>query len=1373
MGKFSDPNYKLLKDYFDILVAERTGTDKSYLIGPNKTVVSDGGVYTILYEDHPDRGYVGHRFTIDSITGNRFKMTYQGVENDNLTITTGPTGSPNTLTTSVELSAFGIGNDFYFRKDSFFHFWLARPTQDDVYHDYCNQEKTFLFFGKIWPSGLNQYVIEFEGLKDFTLHGLPEHNQTINMIEWLKVYWDQVHHEMYSMTKHFWSMFDAREIDIRWLAYIAQIYGIEISETILNELTLREWVENLPYFLKRIGTYNALYIIWKVFMQNTNNKLNVYERWGEWCTQTLDKTFGGVKDSFVDHHFLEFYGIQPSGGAGEEYYSQYDPVNYPTHTLTAPASCGTFSWNLGVAENFLATNYENLNCSIGQITGETIEVTGYDPQRTTTAVMYISGGNYSGDFTHSIGVEMDVATSGSSNLVFWGMANEVAMMSDMIGDFICLSYEITPSNGRYFQLSEYEGGVLTNYVNSSFPYLGNRPYYVIITRTGSTLSATIFDRERKWADDFVESISIGTLTDVDTYSNLYFLNTIRKLGHGRWYGTIYSLYTQDISYTRTVGASGNPVITPHYKVQIDLSTEPLGDIFDDATIISENVITELYRNFEYVRPSMKYAHYEELIAPFAQVDRVGDSISLYSRQSNGFFNTFFTGSQYLSAGGNTGLGGVATSSHFQQFATKIWTITHELDSTNLLVQPWIFTGIDADNAKMIIPDSIQIIDNETVQIIFNESYRGIVSIAAPVTGQTGVTYVNSVSASPSASWGIQHNLDTNTPTGSAGVGYYSPPGPVVMHWDNNGYRMFPEVNYMITDDRLDVTWDSDTGDGSDFSAAGISLVRRSDYYHIQSDPSDEWIIEHNLNSFVIPQFYRRDASIANDKEFFPVEVTAVDENTLRVNWDSIVRGYAHIVQVPRERVVYSPYTCDKFGIGMCADVLGYWKVGTGESTIWNPFVENDLESPVASGTFYKIEDDVNTIFIDFIVPENIDPVDIKEVGLFNYLDDLILYSRSSGLYKPDNVQTYFHYRIEKLNSSSSSSQSSSSTSSSSESSSSSSSSSSLSSSSSSLSSSSSSTSLSSSSSSTSNFVPTGLDWTFRSTPNIAHSIGYGDNQFVAGGQVIGGVNGIMTSPDGDVWTQRNAQGSTIFYTVSYTGSNGYIAMGSGSDGTQYSSDGITWTIGTQETSGLTWRGSAYGQPFDRIVGVSQQGYIASSDDGGANWTNRLTGAGGTYGVTFAPSGAGGLFVVVSSSGTNRAITSPDGITWTFHSCPSYTWRDVTYSPDISGGMFVAVANTGNVMHSFDGKNWILGTCPNKAWIAVRWSSEIQMFAATAFSGTSQRSMFSLDGINWTLANTPADHQWWDLAASSGSSLNRFVAVNSNIAASAAMVGIPF
>jgi hypothetical protein len=672
MGKFSDPNYKLLKDYFDILVAVRTGTQKSYLIGPNKTIVSDGGLYTILYEDHPTRGYVGHRFIIQEIAGNRFKMKYEGLES----------------TFSLASSAFDIGNEMYFRKDSFFHYWLARPEQDDLYHDYCNQERTFLFFGKIWPVSNqdNIYSIEFEGLKDFTLKGLPQTNQTVNMTEWLKVYWDQIHHEMYNMTKTFWSMFDAREIDLRWLGYIAGIYGIEISEEILNELPLREWVENLPYFLKRVGTYNALYIVWKVFMANTANQLNVYERWGEWCTQNLSDVFLDIEDQFVDYHFLEFYGTQPSGGAGDYYYSKYDPVNYPTHAQQAPSGdCSTFGWDIGLGDNYNLFSQKNLNCSIDNIFYNQFDITGYDPARFSTQAIFLSAAtpSYSGNFIHTTGVEMSSVTPTASNIVFWALSNEYAQMFDHTGDYLSLSFETSGSGDLYFKLVEKYSGV-NNVVKTSYPYALDTAYYVLIQRDSSDLDLTIYSRERRWSEDILETVTLP-LSAVQSYTFLYALNGRRIEGHGEYTGKIYGLSTNNTS-TQIIAATGANVITPHYKVQIDLSTEPLGNIFDDDTIISQGVITELIRNWEYVRPVSKYAHYEELIAPSAQMDRIGQSIPLYPRTANGYFNTIFTGSKYLSAGGGINGSGENTVSYFQESASKTWNIRHNLNCPYVLVQ---------------------------------------------------------------------------------------------------------------------------------------------------------------------------------------------------------------------------------------------------------------------------------------------------------------------------------------------------------------------------------------------------------------------------------------------------------------------------------------------------------------------------------------------------------------------------------------------------------------------------------------------------------------------------------------------------------------
>ena len=147
MSKFSDSNYELLSTYLDAVRTISSGNNSAYVIGPKKSLMSEGG-YITLYENSPTKGYVGHNFSITEIDGNRFKMQYQGLES----------------TFSIATSAFDIGNEFYFRKDSEFHAWLAR-TSNEEYRNYCNTEKTFLYFGKIWPSpGTNSYVIEFEGM---------------------------------------------------------------------------------------------------------------------------------------------------------------------------------------------------------------------------------------------------------------------------------------------------------------------------------------------------------------------------------------------------------------------------------------------------------------------------------------------------------------------------------------------------------------------------------------------------------------------------------------------------------------------------------------------------------------------------------------------------------------------------------------------------------------------------------------------------------------------------------------------------------------------------------------------------------------------------------------------------------------------------------------------------------------------------------------------------------------------------------------------------------------------------------------------------------------------------------------------------------
>jgi len=94
--------------------------------------------------------------------------------------------------------------------------------------------------------------------------------------------------------------------------------------------------------------------------------------------------------------------------------------------------------------------------------------------------------------------------------------------------------------------------------------------------------------------------------------------------------------------------SGSMVISPHYIVEVDMTSEPFGQSFNSNEVISQTQIEELIRNWDYVRPAGKFVQYQQLIAP-AAAQRSTDLVNnLYAESLLGYFDTTFTGSQFLS-----------------------------------------------------------------------------------------------------------------------------------------------------------------------------------------------------------------------------------------------------------------------------------------------------------------------------------------------------------------------------------------------------------------------------------------------------------------------------------------------------------------------------------------------------------------------------------------------------------------------------------------------------------------------------------------------------------------------------------------------------
>jgi hypothetical protein len=179
-----------------------------------------------------------------------------------------------------------------------------------------------------------------------------------------------------------------------------------------------------------------------------------------------------------------------------------------------------------------------------------------------------------------------------------------------------------------------------------------------------------------------------------------------------------------------------------------------------------------------------------------------------------------------------------------------------------------------------------------------------------------------------------------------------------------------------------------------------------------------------------------------------------------------------------------------------------------------------------------------------------------------------------------------------------------------------------------------------------------------------------------------------------------------------------------------------------------WSSVTYGN--GTFVAVSEGGTnrVMTSPDG-ITWTARSAAEQNTWqSITYGDN----LFVAVSSGGTNRVMTSPDGITWTARSAAEQnTWQSITYGDNL----FVAVSSFGinQVMTSPDGITWTARSAaePN-LWTSVTYGDNL--FVAVSGTGTN-RVMTSPDGITWTARSAAQQNIWTSVTYGD----NLFVAVS--------------
>jgi len=221
------------------------------------------------------------------------------------------------------------------------------------------------------------------------------------------------------------------------------------------------------------------------------------------------------------------------------------------------------------------------------------------------------------------------------------------------------------------------------------------------------------------------------------------------------------------------------------------------------------------------------------------------------------------------------------------------------------------------------------------------------------------------------------------------------------------------------------------------------------------------------------------------------------------------------------------------------------------------------------------------------------------------------------------------------------------------------------------------------------------------------------------------------------WTTTNSNSGKweSVYTITNASSSSYIR-------------GVDWSAGSISSS-YAWNSVAYGNGV--FVAVAIDYGIAYSRDG-INWVLNSGSITTNYwtSVTFGR----GLFVAVANAGSNRLMTSPDGINWTVRTVEGYAWTSVTYG----NGLFVAVAN-GRVMTSPDGVTWTSVAVAATSWNSVTYGNGLYV-AVSNTAGTPSainRVMTSPDGVTWTIRTAAASEQWNSITYGNGI----FVAVASS------------
>lgn len=762
MPKFSDSSFNILNTYFEEANYKTdSSTNGGSLIGGNTGIVASGGywfVFYIIYENE----YKKVRFHMDKddyVSGNSFIFTKHPDDPD-----------------------FESGSNVYFKIGDAFYTWLIKNTT--LYKDYINTNVPFLYFGKIYPNNGEGYIINFYGMKDYVLEALPEHNRTQNLSELFKLYFDNIYQKIYNLSKNVKTLLDPSEVDIDYLNYIADMYNVTIRNS-LNEVKKREFVKNIIYLLKRIGTYSSVYIVWKLISRDPYNNINIYERWH-------DKEYPSapVLPNFKDHLYTSFYDpvIYRKGCAGDRFYYIGDNI-----TKTKPGfyfhNEKTIKYDVWDVDNVFNDKEILVQCFNFRKTlvPENITLTNdkvyieYNGNEECSVILANS------DYTHTQFI------SGSTWIINHNLDNkEVILNVYNSEDKFIFSYEAELINENTCNVCFGDANI-SGYVNILKPdYVYEKTegaiYWNINHNLGYDISfVQCYDLNYKK----IRPLSIVS-TDND---NIRISFDSITSGYAFICAAAKNLYYPKMT--------DDGYISPHYRVEVDLNCSPLGNNY----VIDKETINGLYEYWEMIRPVSKVSHYNLLLAPKTNFNK--NFISNYnytSIENRGKIETKCCRNVFSFSND--------VDVYAQRTKSDRWVFVHRLNTKEVEVQCYDW------EKNQILPKDIYLQADDIVTATFSSGQNGYM-----VVKKVDYNHEQVISA---LTWDINHSLDHRENISQA--------------YDQDDYREIPlEINLTDDDNETMTFSESLSGSGKMLKADYIYTGNNSNTWNIYHELQSELV----------------------------------------------------------------------------------------------------------------------------------------------------------------------------------------------------------------------------------------------------------------------------------------------------------------------------------------------------------------------------------------------------------------------------------------------------------------------------------------------------------------------------------------------------